>query len=72
MHGRLRARPILQHLIYHRQYAGVEHAIVYDAGAVDEDMRRAFRPLMKEGFLEVTEYRESVQWDVWYLAQVSG
>ena len=72
MHGRLRARPILQHLIYHRQYAGVEHAIVYDAGAVDEDMRRAFGPLMKEGFLEVTEYRESVQWDVWYLAQVSG
>ena len=72
MHDNLDPHWVVSFLNYHRVYAGMDHAVIYDAGVNDaRGMGAALKEFKEEGFLEVVDFRGVNRWDVWYFAQVS-
>ncbi|GJP51797.1 hypothetical protein CLOM_g10936 [Closterium sp. NIES-68] len=69
MYGTMEPRVILEWLDYHRVYAGADHFVFYDSGAVDVAVRKALEGYLSAGALEITDFREAQQWDAWLWAQ---
>ncbi|CAI5985487.1 unnamed protein product [Closterium sp. NIES-64] len=49
---------------------GVDHFSLNDVGGVDPQLRTLIAPLLDEGIVEITDFRDLLNYEVWYDGQV--
>ncbi|GJP67412.1 hypothetical protein CLOP_g24232 [Closterium sp. NIES-67] len=69
IHHEVNAERIHQWMDLHIRM-GVDHYAMYDVGGVDDQLRSAVKPFLDGGIVEITDFREVVNYESWYYGQV--
>lgn len=72
MHGHDFAMFHIREFVEYYKLIGVEHFVLYDAGTANTEFWRIFEPDLKSGVVEVTDFREVLQYESWYYGQLLG
>ncbi|CAI6008239.1 unnamed protein product [Closterium sp. NIES-65] len=69
IHGQVISYRIYQWMDLHIRM-GVDHFSLNDVGGVDPQLRTLIAPLLDEGIVEITDFRDLLNYEVWYDGQV--
>ncbi|CAI5476141.1 unnamed protein product [Closterium sp. Yama58-4] len=69
IHHQVRADRVHQWMDLHIRM-GVDHYVLYDVGGVDLQLRSVLQPFLEGGIVEVTDFRDVVNYESWYYGQV--
>ncbi|CAI5531390.1 unnamed protein product [Closterium sp. Naga37s-1] len=69
IHHQVRAERVRQWMDLHIRM-GVDHYVLYDVGGVDLQLRSVLQPFLDGGIVEVTDFRDVVNYESWYYGQV--
>ena len=71
LYGIMDVRRVWEWFEYHRVVVGMDGAVLYNVGAVTNELRAALKDYYEAGWVEEVDFQEAQSYDTWLYCQVS-